>query len=267
MSGVRSSRPSSAYGTLPRLYPAARGRWLRPCQTPASPSATGPATPERNDRPMTATDSAHRLPRRGVRRHAWLVLLLATLLLTGGAALRAARPEAAAAPAHDAAAPRHAPGGEANLVLPDLTQVRFIGVWTAGRCSAWASSSRWPASCSGSSSSCSSRTCPCTARCASLRADLRDLQDLSVTQGKFILILEVFIGVDHRALLRRAASSLRGRSRVVDHPALQPHRHRRQLRRGVVRHPRQHLRQLAHGVRQPAQASRSRSTRFRCRPA
>ena len=32
----------------------------------------------------------------------------------------------------------------------------------------------------------------------------------------------------------------------------------RQLRRGVVRHPDQHLRQLADGVRQPARASRSR---------
>ena len=72
-----------------------------------------------------------------------------------------------------------------------------------------------------------------------------------ITQGKFILLLEVFIGVImvfYFGVLRAASS----RSRVVDHPALQPDRHRRQLRRRLVRHPRQHLRQLAHRVRQPA---------------
>ena len=51
------------------------------------------------------------------------------------------------------------------------------------------------------------------------------------------------------------------------HPALQRRRHPGQLRRGVVRHPREHLRQLPHGVRQPRGASRIRSTRFRSRPA
>ena len=87
-----------------------------------------------------------------------------------------------------------------------------------------------------------------------------------ITQGKFILILEVFIGVDHRRLLRRAcstSSAVQGRH----HPALQPGRHRRQLRRGLVRHPRQHLRQLAHRLRQPARQALPDATRSRSRPA
>ena len=76
-----------------------------------------------------------------------------------------------------------------------------------------------------------------------------------ITQGKFILILEVFIGavialyfgvLQHFSARRRSSIILR----------LQPGRHRRQLRRGVVRHPRQHLRELAHGVRQRCAASR-----------
>ena len=84
-----------------------------------------------------------------------------------------------------------------------------------------------------------------------------------VTQGKFILILEIFVGliialyfglILHFPLFR-----------VGDHPALQPDRHRGQLRRGVVRHSREHLRELAHGVRQPERQDRIRCTRFRSR--
>ena len=70
-----------------------------------------------------------------------------------------------------------------------------------------------------------------------------------ITQGKFILLLELFIGaimVIYFGVLQHY-----GRAEGHDHPALQPHRHRRQLRRGVVRHPRQHVRQLARGVRRP----------------
>ncbi len=54
----------------------------------------------------------------------------------------------------------------------------------------------------------------------------------------------------HRGLLRLSAA-LRGACEVAGHPALQRGRHRRQLRGGLVRHPRQHLRQLAHRLRQP----------------
>ena len=73
-----------------------------------------------------------------------------------------------------------------------------------------------------------------------------------ITQGKFILLLEVFIGVIMVVLLRRAAADSGKPITVVRHPDLQPDRHRRQLRRRLVRHPRQHVRQLARGVRQPA---------------
>ena len=77
-----------------------------------------------------------------------------------------------------------------------------------------------------------------------------------VTQGKFILLLELFVGTIIVALLRRAAAprGVPGRH----HPAVQPRRHCRQLRRGVVRHPGQHLRQLAHGVCRPGGQALSR---------
>ena len=86
-----------------------------------------------------------------------------------------------------------------------------------------------------------------------------------VTQGKFLLILWAFIARHHRAVLRRAVAS----SRQADR------RHlpiillfslvgiARQLRRGLVRHPRQHLRQLAHRVCRPARQAVSRSMPFR----
>ncbi len=71
-----------------------------------------------------------------------------------------------------------------------------------------------------------------------------------VTQGKFILMLELFIGVimvfyfgvlQHFAPVKVAIILL-----------FSLHRHRRQLRRRLVRHPGQHLRQLARGLRRPA---------------
>ena len=71
-----------------------------------------------------------------------------------------------------------------------------------------------------------------------------------ITQGKFILMLELFIGGVIVALLRRpAAASTAVKVAII--LLVQPGRHRRQLRRRVVRHPHQHLRQLPHGVRQP----------------
>ena len=69
-----------------------------------------------------------------------------------------------------------------------------------------------------------------------------------VQQGKFLLVLELFIGaviVAYFALI--GLGGLQDRH----HPAVQPDRHRRQLRRGVVRHPDQHPGQLPHRVRQP----------------
>ena len=53
----------------------------------------------------------------------------------------------------------------------------------------------------------------------------------------------------HRALFRRPAPA--GAGARPDHPALQPHRNRGELRGGVVRHADQHLRELEDGVREP----------------
>ena len=70
-----------------------------------------------------------------------------------------------------------------------------------------------------------------------------------VTQGKFILILELFIGAIMVVYFGFAAARSSAARRRGDHPVLQPGRHRRQLRRRLVRHPGQHLRQLPHRVR------------------
>ena len=70
-----------------------------------------------------------------------------------------------------------------------------------------------------------------------------------ITQGKFILLLELFIGAIMVFYFARAAALRLAEGR--GHPAVLADRHRRQLRRRLVRHPHQHLRQLAHRVRQP----------------
>ncbi len=82
-----------------------------------------------------------------------------------------------------------------------------------------------------------------------------------IQQGKFLLILELFIGT-----VMIAYFWLTGLEAVAhrDRHHLQPDRHRRQLRRGVVRHPHQHAGQLAHRVREPRRARRSRCATSRC---
>ena len=102
-----------------------------------------------------------------------------------------------------------APGGEANLVLPDLSQVRFSSlgdldghtllslgliVTLAGLAFGlviFAQLKRLP-----------------------VHRSMLEISELIyetcktylITQGKFILLLELFIGVGHRPLLRRAAA-------------------------------------------------------------
>ena len=86
-----------------------------------------------------------------------------------------------------------------------------------------------------------------------------------LTQGKFILLLWAFIGaimVVYFGWLRHFSRRPGG-----DDPAVQPGRHRRQLRRGLVRHPDQHLRQLALGVRLAARQAVPDLLRSRSRPA
>ena len=85
-----------------------------------------------------------------------------------------------------------------------------------------------------------------------------------ITQGKFILLLWVFIAVIIVAVLRMAGAGA-GKTRCgdpADHPGIQLGGHRGQLRRGVVRNSREHLCELTHGVRQACAASRIRSMRF-----
>ena len=156
------------------------------------------------------------------------------------------------------------PGGEVNIHLPDLNQGDFLGMtghqillsglvvcvlgllfgaWT------YAGVKRLP-----------------------VHRSMADISELIyetckaylIQQGKFLLILELFIGTIIVAYFcDDRLSGLAHRH----HPALQPDRHRRQLRRGLVRHPHQHAGQLADGVCQPAAARRSRCATSRCRPA
>ena len=158
-------------------------------------------------------------------------------------------------------------GGEANLVLPDLSQANFFGGAIGGRTLLlygllivalgllfglviYHQLKNLP-----------------------VHKSMLEISELIyetcktylVTQGKFLVILEVFIGVDHRLLLRRAAAFRRDQG--AHHSDVQRDRHLRQLRRGVVRHSREHFRQLAHRVRQPARQAVSRATTFRSRRA
>ena len=85
-----------------------------------------------------------------------------------------------------------------------------------------------------------------------------------VQQGKFLLVLLGFIGAVIVVYFLLTGLEL---PKIADHPAVQPDRHGRQLRRGLVRHPDQHPRQLPHRVRQPRGARRGRSATSRSGPA
>ena len=85
-----------------------------------------------------------------------------------------------------------------------------------------------------------------------------------VQQGQFLLILFGFIGTVIVVYFLLTGLEL---PKIADHPAVQPHRHGGQLRRGLVRHPDQHARQLADGLRQPARARPGRCATSRSAPA
>ena len=73
-----------------------------------------------------------------------------------------------------------------------------------------------------------------------------------ITQGRFLMHPRGLHRHHHRLVFRRALG-FRAPARR-HHPALQRGRHPGQLRRGLVRHPGQHLRQLPDGLRQPPRA-------------
>ena len=177
-----------------------------------------------------------------------LAIVLVTALMAPAAAW-AQQPEPAA-PAAQAAAPEgERRGGEANLVLPDLSQVTVggydgrtllmigLGVSALGILFGLVILNQL-------------KNLP-------VHRSMREISELIyetcktylVTQGKFLAILEIFIAV----IIVLYFGVLEGMAfgRVADHPAVQRRRHSRQLQRGVVRHPREHLRELADGVRQP----------------
>ena len=186
-------------------------------------------------------------------RNAWAAAVAALVLLVPVAAMAQPPDVPASAPdAVHAGAQAHAPGGEANLVLPDLSQVRFgslgnldghtllslgLIVTLAGL---RVRARHLPAAAASPGASLDARD---------LRADLRDLQDLPDHAGPVHPPARAVHRLGDRPLLRRPAA-VPGRE-GGDHPGVQPGRHRRQLRRRLVRHPHQHLRQLPHGVRQP----------------
>ena len=180
------------------------------------------------------------------------VLLLLAFLAAAmvPAALAQSPPAAPGAPGPvAAAAPAKHGGGEANLIVPDLGQASFVGmngrtllqlglvVCVLGLVFGLVIYGQL-------------KNLP-------VHKSMREISELIyetcktylITQGKFILILEALHRRHHGALLR-LPPALRRLARG-HHPAVQPGRHRRQLRRGLVRHPHQHLRQLAHRLREP----------------
>ena len=152
------------------------------------------------------------------------------------------------APAPAAAAP-HAGGGEASLRMPDVGAIQLMGV--NGRTLLLGGlvvcvlglvfglvdlqAHRGPAR-------------PLV-DAGDLGADLRDLQDVSRHAGQVPPHPRDLHRVHHRPLLRGPPAA--GADARPDHPAVQPHRHRRELRGRLVRHADQHLRELADGVREP----------------
>ena len=144
-------------------------------------------------------------------------------------------------------------GGEAHLILPDLSQGTFLG--TNGRTLLMAGLGICALGLLfGLITYNQLRDLP-------VHQSMREVSELIwetcktylFTQGKFLLILEIFIGVIivfYFGYFEHFDADQSHR-----HSAVQRHRHRGQLQRGVVRHPRQHLRQFAHGLRQPARQS------------
>ena len=147
--------------------------------------------------------------------------------------------------------PAHRPGGEVNIQLPDLTtdQALFLGftghdillsglvVCVLGLLF-------------GLLTYTAVKKLPVHQSMADVSALIYETcKAYLIQQGKLLLVLECFIGVVIVYYFWLTGLEF---SKILVDPAVLADRHRRQLRRRVVRHPDQHARQLAHGLRQPA---------------
>ena len=126
-------------------------------------------------------------------RAVWTAVSLALLALL----VASLAPDAALAqaPAPAAAAPPSHGGGEANLKIPDLSPGPSSWAWAAGRCSWRPGRLRPRPGLRPRHLLPSSRTCPCTSPCCEISELIYETcKTYLITQGKFILLLEVFIG-------------------------------------------------------------------------
>ena len=147
---------------------------------------------------------------------------------------------------------RTAMASEAELVIPDLGTVAFLGV--SGRTLLFGGIGVCVLGLSfGLVMYRQLKLCPSTARCC-------EISELIYETCKTYLSPRASSSSCSGSSSARSWSSTsaalralrRSTKRRADHPALQPGRHRRQLRRRLVRHPHQHLRQLAHRLRRLA---------------
>ena len=166
-----------------------------------------------------------------------------------------------------AAAAAHAqstqePGGEANLKVPDLTQVNFLGV-NGHTLLLWGILFCIFGLLFGMTMYVRLRNLP-------VHRSMREMSELIyetcktylITQGKFLLLLESFIAVIiilyFGVLLHYDAIE------VIIILAVQRRGNLRQLRSCVVRDSRKHIREFADGICGIARASLSRFIAFRC---
>ena len=163
------------------------------------------------------------------------------------------------------AQPEHAGGGEANLMLPDLSTVNFLGM------NGHALLMIGLLFCVGGllfglAIYVQLKNLP-------VHRTMREISELIyetcktylVTQGKFILLLWVFIAVIISLYfgLSGAGAGKIDCGYAADHFGVFARRHRGQLRSGVVRNSREHICELADGIRRIARQTVSMLLRFR----
>ena len=154
-----------------------------------------------------------------------------------------------------AGAQEHAGGGEASLTLPDLKSVNFANFFGLNGHNLLSIGLLF---CVGGllfglAIYVQLKNLP-------VHRSMREISELIyetcktylITQGKFILLLWVFIAVIISHVLRLAGAGGKCCRNPAHHPRVQPGRHRGQLRSGVVRNSREHIRELADCIRRIA---------------